>query len=95
MSVTFQLNLHLLENCFKDVPLPQTSDCAAGEAPMFLGSIKQIVASVLCPADTKVLVEPREDIWGGKPLGGNRAAAGTSVFAARKRAVGGHSESLG
>ena len=68
-SGTFQLHLHLLENCFKDTPWPQTSDFGAGEAPVFLGWIKQIVASVLCPTDTKVLVEPRGDLCGGKASG--------------------------
>ena len=38
---------------------------------MFLGWMKQIVASVLCPTDTKVLVEPTGDLWGGKAVGGD------------------------
>lgn len=79
-SGTFQLNLHSLENCFKDIPWPQTSDFGAGEAPVFLGWIRQIVASVRCPADTKVLMEPREDLRGGKPSGViTEPAAGTSA----------------
>lgn len=95
-SGTFQLNLHSLENCFKDIPWPQTSALGAGEAPVFLGWIRQIVASVRCPADTKVLMEPREDLRGGKPSGVlTEPAAGTSVFAAHRPAVGSCSESLG